>query len=78
MPDPARARPPSERAAPYPEVPAQPRYSALEERTLAFWRQDGTFEASVEMHAPETEFVFYDGPPGAHALPHARPTTDTC
>ena len=70
MPDPAGAQSRSASADPYPEVPAQPRYSALEERTLAFWRQDRTFEASVELHAPETEFVFYDGPPFANGLPH--------
>jgi isoleucyl-tRNA synthetase len=55
---------------PYPEVPAQPRYPALEERTLSHWRDDRTFEASVELHPPETEFVFYDGPPFANGLPH--------
>jgi len=54
----------------YPEVPAQPRYAALEEQTLAFWREDHTFEASVQAHAPETEWVFYDGPPFANGLPH--------
>jgi isoleucyl-tRNA synthetase len=70
MPDPAGAPAASERNGPYPEVPAQPRYSALEEQTLAFWHQDRTFEASVEMHAPDTEFVFYDGPPFANGLPH--------
>ena len=30
---------------PYPQVPAQPRYPSLEERTLAFWQADHTFEA---------------------------------
>ncbi|MGD0594173.1 MAG: isoleucine--tRNA ligase [Acidimicrobiales bacterium] len=70
MPDPAGGRPESSRAEPYPEVPAQPRYAALEEQTLGFWRGDKTFEASVELHPPETEFVFYDGPPFANGLPH--------
>jgi isoleucyl-tRNA synthetase len=70
MPDPAAGRPDRSRAATYPEVPAQPRYAALEVETLAFWRDDHTFEASVEIHPPDTEYVFYDGPPFANGLPH--------
>jgi len=54
----------------YPVVPAQPRYPALEEEVLAYWRDDRTFEASVELHPADTEFVFYDGPPFANGLPH--------
>ena len=48
----------------------QPRYPSLEEEILAFWREDRTFEASVELHGTETEYVFYDGPPFANGLPH--------
>jgi isoleucyl-tRNA synthetase len=74
MPDSADGRPVSRFApdatGPYPEVPAQPRYPALEEETLAFWREDRTFQSSVDLHPPETEFVFYDGPPFANGLPH--------
>ena len=54
----------------YPQVPAQPRYPSLEEEILAFWREDRTFEASVEQHGADTEYVFYDGPPFANGLPH--------
>src|ERR1035441_6321219 len=56
-------------ASPYPQVPAQPRYPSLEEQILAFWQADRTFEASVALHGPETEYVFYDGPPFANGLP---------
>jgi isoleucyl-tRNA synthetase len=59
-----------DRYRPYPAVTAQPRYAELEEETLAFWSKDATFEASVQQHGPETEFVFYDGPPFANGLPH--------
>ncbi len=63
---------PQHGAAPvaYPVVPSQPRYPALEEEILAYWRDDRTFEASVEAHQTDTEFVFYDGPPFANGLPH--------
>ncbi len=65
-----RRAPNDDRHHPYRAVGAQPDYAALEEETLAYWSKDGTFEASVELHGPETEFVFYDGPPFANGLPH--------
>jgi isoleucyl-tRNA synthetase len=57
-------------ASPYPQVTRQPRYPSIEEEILDFWQSDHTFEASVAQHAPETEYVFYDGPPFANGLPH--------
>ncbi|MFT4263860.1 MAG: isoleucine--tRNA ligase [Nocardioides sp.] len=55
-------------------VPASPRFPEIEERVLAYWKDDGTFRASVD-HRPagengSNEFVFYDGPPFANGLPH--------
>src|SRR3989344_3319477 len=41
-----------------------------EEEVLAFWRENKTFERSLEKDAPKGEFVFYDGPPFATGLPH--------
>ncbi len=58
----------------YPEVPAQPRLSELEERVLAYWEREGIFRASVENRPAgpggANEYVFYDGPPFANGLPH--------
>ncbi len=58
----------------YPQVEPQPNFPLQESRTLEFWKQDGTFEASVESHEAgnkgQNEFVFYDGPPFANGLPH--------
>ncbi len=42
-----------------------------EEEVLAFWKQDGTFQKSLDKHAPKGEFIFYDGPPFATGLPHS-------
>ncbi len=42
-----------------------------EEKVLAFWKEDKTFEKSVEKEAPKGDFVFYDGPPFATGLPHS-------
>src|SRR3954447_15232115 len=55
-------------------VPPTPRFPQIEERVLAYWKDDGTFEASVDQRDAgengDNEFVFYDGPPFANGLPH--------
>src|SRR4051794_7460693 len=55
-------------------VPSNPSFPAVEEAVLAYWEQDGTFQASVDQRDAGTdgdnEFVFYDGPPFANGLPH--------
>ena len=55
-------------------VPSNPRFPEIEERVLAYWAADGTFQASIDQRdagADGTgEFVFYDGPPFANGLPH--------
>ncbi len=55
-------------------VPSSPRFPAIEERVLAYWAADGTFQASIDARDAgadgSDEFVFYDGPPFANGLPH--------
>ncbi|XVX18979.1 isoleucine--tRNA ligase [Actinomycetota bacterium] len=55
-------------------VPASPRFPAIEQGVLEYWKQDGTFVESVEQRPAgedgANEFVFYDGPPFANGLPH--------
>ena len=55
-------------------VPARPSFPHLEREVLDFWRDDGTFRASVAATGAgqdgSNEFVFYDGPPFANGLPH--------
>ncbi|WP_423126042.1 isoleucine--tRNA ligase [Kocuria palustris] len=55
-------------------VPASPRFPQIEERVLEYWKQDGTFQASIDQRPAgengSNEFVFYDGPPFANGLPH--------
>lgn len=41
-----------------------------EEEILVFWKENKTFERSLDKKAPKGEFVFYDGPPFATGLPH--------
>ena len=56
------------------KVLATPSFPQLEERVLAFWKSDDTFQASVDKNPAgengSNEFVFYDGPPFANGLPH--------
>jgi len=47
-----------------------PSFPAIEQRVLAGWAADGTFQASIDQRAGAEEFVFYDGPPFANGLPH--------
>jgi isoleucyl-tRNA synthetase len=55
-------------------VPSSPSFPQLEERVLAYWKSDDTFNASVNRNDAgedgSNEFVFYDGPPFANGLPH--------
>ncbi|MEN9749091.1 MAG: hypothetical protein RL149_169 [Actinomycetota bacterium] len=53
-------------------VNPSPSFPNLEQQVLAYWQQDGTFQASIDQRKAENaeEFVFYDGPPFANGLPH--------
>lgn len=56
------------------EVSASPSFPAIERDVLAYWKADGTFQASIDARDAGIdgggEFVFYDGPPFANGLPH--------
>ena len=58
---------------PYPDVNPQPSFPKIEEAILNFWAEKKVFERSVSGRKPSSEggkeFVFYDGPPFANALP---------
>ena len=56
----------------YPNVPQQVKYPEIEEKILAYWSENKTFEKSVNIRsdAIENSYVFYDGPPFANGLPH--------
>ncbi len=44
-------------------------FPALEERILAWWKQNEIFEKSVELRRGNPEWVFYEGPPTANGRP---------
>lgn len=45
-------------------------FPEMEEAMLAFWKENKTFEKSVENREGAEEFNFYDGPPFATGTPH--------
>ena len=51
-------------------VVPSPSFPQLETEVLAFWEEDGTFQASIDNRSDAPEWVFYDGPPFANGLPH--------
>ncbi|MDQ7794975.1 MAG: isoleucine--tRNA ligase [bacterium] len=52
------------------KVDARINYPELEERVLAFWREDRVFDQSLARRAGSPRYVFYEGPPTANGLPH--------
>ena len=43
--------------------------TAIANQVSDFWKENKTFEKSVEMRAGEPEYVFYEGPPSANGMP---------
>ncbi len=41
----------------------------LEKQLMARWKEEGTFQKSLEMRAGKPRFVFYEGPPTANGKP---------
>lgn len=46
------------------------KFPELEEEVLRFWKENKTFEKSVEKEAPKGDWNFLDGPPFITGLPH--------
>lgn len=51
-------------------VSSQVRFPSVEEEVISFWKDKGTFNASLKATEDNSPFVFYDGPPFATGLPH--------
>ncbi|MCI8413461.1 MAG: isoleucine--tRNA ligase [Clostridia bacterium] len=45
-------------------------FTACEKETIAFWKEHGVFEQSLDATQKGKEFSFYDGPPTANGKPH--------
>jgi isoleucyl-tRNA synthetase len=57
-----------------PTTAAKSPHALREEKVLAFWKEKGIFEKTLNKwptgKAPKGEFVFYEGPPTANGHPH--------
>ncbi|WP_241981977.1 isoleucine--tRNA ligase [Cryobacterium ruanii] len=56
--------------APDAAIVPSPNFPALESEVLEFWKNDDTFQASIDQRDGAEEWTFYDGPPFANGLPH--------
>ena len=45
-------------------------FPEMEEKVLAFWKENSTFEKSLKKNEGKEQYKFYDGPPFATGLPH--------
>lgn len=54
----------------YPNVDSNPNFARICDEVLKYWKQDRTFEKSVENRPKDNEFIFFDGPPFANGSPH--------
>ncbi len=54
----------------FPKVDTSYNFAQLEEHVLRFWEELEIFKKSLAKPAPQGNFVFYEGPPTANALPH--------
>ena len=54
----------------FPPVPSDLSFPELEERILARWAEQGTFQRSIDERPDDSRYTFYDGPPFATGLPH--------
>ncbi len=46
------------------------KYSEMEKDVISYWRENKTFEKSVENRDKNNAYVFYDGPPFITGVPH--------
>ena len=44
-------------------------FPELEKQIMALWKEEGTFQKSLELRAGKPRFVFYEGPPTANGKP---------
>lgn len=52
------------------EVEKKSELATIEEQMLQTWKDEGTFQASMDRNKDKEVFSFYDGPPFANGLPH--------
>ena len=54
----------------FPKVNQRQSFPELEEKVLAFWKENDTFQKSIDSRPAENPYRFYDGPPFITGTPH--------
>lgn len=54
----------------YKKVDVSLDFTDREKEIIAFWKENGVFEKSIDKNVGAEEFSFYDGPPTANGKPH--------
>ncbi|MCL1901999.1 MAG: isoleucine--tRNA ligase [Alphaproteobacteria bacterium] len=54
----------------YPKTEARANFPELEHSVLKFWRENSTFQKTMEKTRDGVPFTFFDGPPFANGIPH--------
>lgn len=54
----------------FPHTDPKQSFPALENEIIKFWKENDTFQRSLEIREDSPEYVFYDGPPFATGTPH--------
>ncbi len=57
-------------AAAGPKQSTTPNFNTLEQEVINYWKDNQTFEKSLEKNRGREAFIFYDGPPFATGTPH--------
>lgn len=55
---------------PFQPVDPKINFPEMEEKTIAYWKKDNTFEKSISTRSDEKKWTFLDGPPFITGLPH--------
>ena len=54
----------------FPSINPRQSFPTLESEVLAYWKENKTFQRSLEIRESAPEYTFYDGPPFATGTPH--------
>lgn len=54
----------------FPKVNPKQSFPEVEEKVLAFWKENDTFQKSIEQRPEDKPYRFYDGPPFITGMPH--------
>lgn len=52
------------------DIDSQPNFSAIDQEITQWWKENHTFEKSMENRKDDPEYIFYDGPPFMSGIPH--------